>query len=822
MAALPGLNEADRSIIPASLHPRVKGLTPKSFLEPSTAMGSMVLVLDLTADARARVNQLLADQLDPASPRYHQWLTPDQFGEQFGPSRADLDHVTTWLAGHGLSVASVSRSGLAITFTGTSSQVEEAFATRMARYDDHGVTHVANATEISIPRALSGLVGGVLSLHDYRRRSACRCLGPLTDFQGVHYLSPGDWARIYNLIPLYQRGITGAGVNIGIVGRTDVEAGDSTWFLSNFGQPGSTAGEPDVIHNGATPGLLGPEEEFEADLDTQWSAGLAPGAAIQFVVSPSSLVTDGVDLSSQHLVDTNLAPIISSSFGAGEDQLGSAENTFYNQMWMQASTQGISVFVAAGDSGAAGDDDPTAFTATEGQHVSGLASTPYDTCVGGTLFLDGSGTYWGSTGVAGSFPPTALGYIPEGAWNEAGTDMDGAGLWAGGGGASTLYAKPTWQVAPGVPADNRRDVPDIAFTAASHDAYLVVQGASTVPPGYLPLMAAGGTSAASPSMAAVMSLVVQEYGRQGNAAPTLYQLAGSRYSTVFHDITSGTNTVPGVTGFNAGVGYDQATGLGSLDGTALVDNWPGTTVSPIIVTVGDSQVDQGPDFMFTANATGGVPGATYTYSWAFGDGTTGTGSSVTHSYAPTAVTTYVASVTASDGTTTSQPQFVGVQAIPPGVLLAVITTPALDADVLPGISISFVAGTLGTWPSGTTIISYAWDFGDGTTSTGSQTSHAFTLNNSAPYVVTLTLTDNNGHQSSASRKVYATYDSMFLSGHQDVDVRDLAVLASYWGTPGTVNGVSRALEVFGDLNHDGQVDDSDIDLWIHIFSTVGQ
>lgn len=825
LAVPPLLNDLDRVTIPASVHPRVKTAVPKGPLEPATPLGDMVLVLKMSDDARSRAEQLLADQADPTSPRYHQWLTPEQFGEQFGPSEADLGVVKDWLGSHGLKVSSMAKNGLAITFNGGAAQVEHAFATRMSRFEDRGVAHVANSREISVPRALSGLVAGVLSLHDYRRQPTSHLIGPMvTGGDGSHYLSPADFARIYNLTPLYQRGLSGNLVNIGVVGRTDIEDGDFFNFQCDLGQAGFGYPDLDVIHNGPTPGLLSPNEEFEADLDTQWAWGLAPGASIKLVVSPSSLVTDGVDLSAQYLVDTNIAPIITMSFSEGEDYLAySGGNTFYSQLWLQASSQGISVFVSAGDSGAAGDDNPSGFTGTMGQKVSGLASTPYNTCVGGTMFLDSGGTYWGTTGAGGALPPTALGYIPEAAWNEAGSDMDGAGLWAGGGGRSALYSKPVWQSAPGVPADGARDLPDVSFAAAGgHDGYLVVQGAYRAPAGNLPVMVAGGTSAATPAMAAIMALVVQKYGRQGNAAPTLYRLANSKYSTVFHDVVKGNTSVPGVPGFSAGVGYDLATGLGSLDATALVDAWGGTAAGPIVVQLLNQPVTALSNQAVTlvAEAYGGVS-PLYAYSWDFGDGSKGTGATSSHTYAnANSVITYQASVTATDGTSTSQPQYVGVTIIPVGVPLATLATPSLDVDALPGTAIAFQGGTLGQWPGGTSGLTYSWNFGDGSTASGQAVSHSFLLNNNSAYTVTLTVTDASRHSATATRKVYSTYDALFLAGHQGpLDVRDLLALAAYWGTPGTVSGAARAASVYGDLNRDGKVDDADINLWIQIFSS---
>ena len=162
-----------------------------------------------------------------------------------------------------------------------------------------------------------------------------------------------------------------------------------------------------------------------------------------------------------------------------------------------------------------------------------------------------------------------LSYIPELVWNGSAGTSGGSGLWASGGGASGIYSKPVWQAGAGVPSDGKRDVPDVSLNAAIHDAYLFVLNGQ--------LYLVGGTSAATPTMAGILSMAVQHTGGPlGNANPTLYGLAanqGNGGAAVFHDVTSGNNSVPGLSGFNAGPGYDLATGLGSVDALQLVNHW---------------------------------------------------------------------------------------------------------------------------------------------------------------------------------------------------------------------------------------------------------
>jgi pseudomonalisin len=388
---------------------------------------------------------------------------------------------------------------------------------------------------------------------------------------GAYYLAPADFATIYDLGPLYQQGIGGSGQSVAIVARSNIKLADARQFRTFFGLP---ANDPQIIVNGADPGIWNSNEETEADLDVEWSGAVARDATIKFVVSKSTNSSDGVDLSAQYIVNHNLAPVMSTSFGLCEAALGSSGNNFLNSLWQQAAAEGITVFVSSGDSGAAGCDSASASTATHGRAVNGLCSTPYSVCVGGTELNDVSNPtlYWAASNSAGT-QASALSYIPEVAWDASGP---GYGLWASGGGASTVYAKPSWQTGTGVPADGKRDVPDVALTSAGHDGYIIYQNGG--------LYVVGGTSAASPSFAGVMALVVQNTAaRQGNANLAFYSLAVKQRAggaAAFHDITIGNNSVPGQAGFNATVGYDEAAGLGSIDGSVLVNHWGDAATVP--------------------------------------------------------------------------------------------------------------------------------------------------------------------------------------------------------------------------------------------------
>ncbi|MGH9413407.1 MAG: Ig-like domain repeat protein, partial [Terriglobales bacterium] len=380
----------------------------------------------------------------------------------------------------------------------------------------------------------------------------------------------------------------------------------------------ATATDPGIATNG---------DQIEATADAEWAGAAAPDAMLKLVVAASSDTTDGVLLAALYSVDHNVAPILNVSYSACEAGLSSSGNAFVNNMWQQAAAEGITVLVSAGDSGGAACDDPTASVATSGAAVNGMASTPYDTAVGGTELNEGTQAgYWGTA--RGDYS-SATGYIPEQPWDESGGDTGGGGLNAGGGGASTIYTNPYWQIADGIPSNNSaRLVPDVSLAAAGgHDGYVIcINGACAVNSGgSFKFNVVGGTSLATPSFAGMMALVDQKTANVkglGLINPVLYRLypASSTAlaacasggppaaSCIFNDITTGSNDVlctpvnvghcsaSGKLGYNAAAGYDLATGLGSVNAANLVNGWSSitfpvsqTTLSvPASETVGQS------------------------------------------------------------------------------------------------------------------------------------------------------------------------------------------------------------------------------------------
>jgi subtilase family serine protease len=648
------INDADRVTLHGNTHPLARAEFDRGSADAAMPMNNVVLLLSVRPDAQAQLQQLLADQQNPQSPQYHKWLTPAEFGLRFGPTDQDIADVTGWLQKFGFRIDQVANGRMWINFSGDVQKVERAFQTNIRQYDVNGEMHHANATDPTIPRALTGLVRGVVSLNDFRKHpnSTINQLPPdFTSGTGAHFLAPADFASIYDVNPLYNASpaVDGTGQTIAIVGRTDINLADVQFFRSFFGLP---AKDPVFIHTGADPGDLGGNEEAEADLDVEWSGAVAKNATIDFVISQSTATTDGVDLSAQFIVNNNLANVMSTSFGLCEAALGTTGNNFWNTLWQQAAAQGITAFVSSGDSGAAGCNASNATTGT-GTGVNGISSTPNNVSVGGTEFNEGTGTFWSPTNDP-TTQASALSYIPEIVWNESGNVAGGSGLFATGGGASTVYTKPVYQAGPGVPADSARDIPDVALSSAGHDGYLIIQGHTATATG---LFAVGGTSAASPSFAGLMALVVQKVGAaQGNANPIFYSMGQNQAAggtAVYHDTTAGNNSVPGVTGFTAGAGYDQATGWGSVDAANLVNFWNNNATAnfTISATPASQTTESGTSTSYTVSIAP-VNGYTGTVSFSV----SGLPAGATATFTPTSVTTSGSSTLAiatTAGTTAS-------------------------------------------------------------------------------------------------------------------------------------------------------------------------
>ncbi len=651
------VDEKQRVTLRGNVHPLAQARFDRGAAPGSTPTGRLRLVLERSAAQQQALTEFLADVQNPASGVYHKWLTPAQYGANFGISGSDLSRVTGWLEANGFKIERIPAARNVIEFSGNFSQVESAFHAAIHTFSVNGETHFANSVEPQIPAALAPVIAGVGPLNDFRPKSMMvegprgrfdpgtgRIEPDLTlKFGNTDYLfvDPADAATIYDtpnkvLNTAYTGATTydGSGVNLGIVGVSDLTLADVANYRTAFlGETSSTVNLPTVVVDGGDPGLNG--AAIEALLDNEVAGGIAPKAKIYFYTSADTDLSSGLWSAFLRALDDNVVSILSMSFGECEAGLGTSGNQFVLEVEEQAAAQGITVTVSSGDNGSAGCDNfDTQSTATEGLAVSGFASTPYNIAVGGTDYdvLKGSFSTYVSTTSSGSAPyyRTALKYIPEEPWNDSTTvngtyennvaaTSGGVGnIVAGSGGVSKVYSKPAFQTLL-TPQDKFRDLPDVSLLAANglYGAVWVVCADSSsygiVSTSFTDCQTTngqftsstsfsgvGGTSASAPAFAGMMALVAQAHGsasdnyRLGQADNVLYQLAHSKYSAVFHDITTGNNSVacsPGslncgsnsfITGYNAGSGYDLATGLGSVDVAAMVSNW--TTVSPAATT----------------------------------------------------------------------------------------------------------------------------------------------------------------------------------------------------------------------------------------------
>jgi subtilase family serine protease len=620
---LQAVDDRHLTVLSGNTHPLARAEFDQGTLADATPLRRMVLVLERSSDQENALQQVIDQQQDKSSSMYHQWLTPEGFGAAFGPSDRDLSAVTTWLSDHGFANVQVNPGRTLIEFSGTAGMVRSAFHASMHRYAVQGEQHFANASDPQIPTALAPVVAGIASLNNFPRRAASHKAGnfrrdtatnltsrlpeqvsdgvlpDLTISSGgiaVYGVTPYDFATIYNVLPLWNAStpIDGTGQTIAIVGQTDINPSDFVNFRKLFNLPLGNTATPtgtqylNIIYNGPNPGVTA--DEGEADIDTQWSAAVAKGATIDYVVSQGTEVTQGTDLSAIYIVNNNLAPVMSYSYGQCELILGNSGNSFYKTLWQQAAAQGITVLLASGDSGSAGCDNAGVIGASGGIAVNGLGSTPYNISVGGTDFYmpQGGAAFWSATNTSAT-QASAKGYIPETPWNESCTNtvfntsrvfsgqspeqvcnnpiaaIDGLlSVVGGSGGASSCtqsngsspascksgYAKPSWQSGVGVPADGARDTPDVSLFASSgfFGAFYVVCQQSSNPDGKPCSLGAptydfagyGGTSVAAPAFAGILSLVNQKTGsRQGNANYVLYRLANqqTKAGTVCNAIT---------------------------------------------------------------------------------------------------------------------------------------------------------------------------------------------------------------------------------------------------------------------------------------------
>ncbi|HEX4321324.1 MAG TPA: chitobiase/beta-hexosaminidase C-terminal domain-containing protein [Acidobacteriaceae bacterium] len=676
------VDDTDRVTLRSNQHAWATAANDLGAVEDSFGLNRMFVLLKRPVQQEDELEQFLREVHTPGTENYHHWLTPEEFGRRFGAADSDVAALTAWLESHGFAVGKVHPGRIAIEFSGNAGQVKSAFHTEIHRYavNRNGETVFASAGEAQIPAAFAGLVAGLAPIGSLRARPALRVTGK-ADFNpkthqatagwtypepsgGLTYeLTPGDFALQYDMTGVYNAGTTGGGQSIGILSYSNVDLTLVQAYRALFGL---AANLPTVVIDGNDPGQN--DDATEAYLDLEEAGAVAPAARVVLYTSAGSVVTDPLLTSGLRALEDNQVSVLSVSYTECEAELGPAGNAAWASLWQEAAAQGITVFVAAGDAGSAGCDDfNTQSFAQSGLAVNGIGSTPWDVSVGGTDFYYSNyagsattltaqiGSYWSST-ASGSPVVSLLQTAPEQAWNDAfGLNASDNGVYsanystivAGGGGASraalypatgpaTGYAKPVWQAGAGVPADKVRDTPDVSLFAGDGSNY--VEYPICAAPGdcvgasgtTIPITSVGGTSAATPAMAAIQALVNQGLAnqatgsRQGQADVVYYALAAKTLTAKpFRDVTAGGNAVPCFagsancvlgssgsangnyveSGYAAGTGYDPASGLGTVDVANLIANWQAASFQPSTTTLSISPATVAHGKTVTVSAT---------------------------------------------------------------------------------------------------------------------------------------------------------------------------------------------------------------------------
>jgi subtilase family serine protease len=605
----------------------------------STKLTGMTFVFSRTPAQQTALDALVAAQQNPASPLYHQWLTPAQFGAQFGAAASDIAAVESWLQQQGFTIDSVSNSRDRIYFSGTVAMAESAFGAQLHYFTSGSQTHFAPVSDLTLPSALSSSVLTISHLSDFRPHAHVK-VGPpqlakpnFTSSQtGAHYLTPGDVATIYDINPAYSAGYTGANQTIAIVGQSAISTSDITNFQTAAGLTNKTPTLTLVPNTGtSTVNPLTDGDEVESDLDLEYSGAIATGATINFVYTGGSLNNGGAFEALEYAIDSDIAPIVSSSYGTCEADLNASGTYSYaefNAALEQGASQGQTIIAAAGDAGSTDCSgvDPTNLTTAqqEALAVDFPGSSQYVTSIGGTEFpaadvAAGNNTYFAAA-TSTDIISSALSYIPEQVWND---DSNSNGLSSGGGGVSSFTPRPSWQSSvTGIPSGSFRLVPDIALDASPNNAGYLYCSSDTTDTGITGsctdgfrdandqyLTVAGGTSFGAPIFAGMVAIINQAKGYntgQGPVSPELYTLASNSttYAAAFNDITNGNNEclaganypaavlastatsttyeyltciAPSTSEYPATTGYDEASGLGSVNLYQLLTAWSTST-----------------------------------------------------------------------------------------------------------------------------------------------------------------------------------------------------------------------------------------------------
>jgi kumamolisin len=476
---------------------------------------------------------------NPKSALYGHYLTPDEFGARFGANAANYEFLRNWAQSVGLGVGPRLSSRAEISLSGTAGQFAALFGTHFMRFptargDGYTVTNAPR-----LPAELQGRVDGVIGLTSQakfgfllRNSRVHADIGTGIDGSG---LAPANLVAAYD-VPKQTGKVTEV---VAVFEQDGYNKSDISTYISAYKL--TKVPNQAVSVDGSPTGVTGNGAELEADLDIEILAATNPGIKniVVYIDSQDSFQTALLDAINQ-VAQAKTAHIFSISYGQDESLQGTAAIKAENAALVQLQTEGITVFVSAGDSGASGDTG-------SGLHAPDPGSQPLVTCVGGTDLVVNSSTY---------------AYSTEKVWNDL-----NAGYGGTGGGVSSVWPIPSWQVVGGVSvakanggSSTKRNVPDV--TAVADDVNSPVSVYSADNGGWL---AIGGTSVAAPVWAGWASIfnddrVAAGKARLGFLNPKLYTLGEAH--TNFHDVTVGNNGSPG---YKAGKYYDNTSGWGSID-----------------------------------------------------------------------------------------------------------------------------------------------------------------------------------------------------------------------------------------------------------------
>jgi kumamolisin len=481
------------------------------------------------------LESLIARMYDPSDALYKKYLSTSEFIERFSPTQEDYDKVIAYAKSLGMKVVTTHPNRTLLNVSGQVKSIEKAFNVQLSLFKSPGgrIFYAPNKNP-EVPSSIASIIKTIVGLDNYNVWKPLYHKKEISLTAGSHAypsgpsggFAPGDIVKAYNI-----SNTDGTGQSIALFELASYQASDINTYTSQFGLPNANLTNV-LVDGGSSSGI-----DAEVTLDIELALALAPNSQIYVYEGPNS--NQGVLDTYNKIATDNLAKQVSTSWGSGENLEDSSYLQSESAIFQQMAAQGQTIYAAAGDSGAY---DNYANNNDQDLVVDDPASQPYVVGVGGTSLTVDS-----NTGA----------YVSESVWN------DGLGNGAGGGGVSTVWPIPTWQQnVSTVYSKTNRNVPDVALNADTNTGYAIYFSGSW--------QIYGGTSCAAPLWAAFTANVNQQLQSNQSPAlgfvnPALYTIGtGSSYGHDFNDVTTGNNLY-----YQAGVGYDNASGWGSFNGANL-------------------------------------------------------------------------------------------------------------------------------------------------------------------------------------------------------------------------------------------------------------